>query len=97
MAVLPLEENNRNRKTADAVALADRILDVERASNADRDTAGKESTKGAPDPRRRTLTTQPPEQRDEHPTAQSEKDDDDENAHLCLDRKHGPTALPDNP
>ena len=57
------------------------ILDVERAPNADRYATGNENTERKPTTGRRTLTMQPPEQRDERPTTQREKDDDDENAH----------------
>src|SRR5438093_649158 len=74
LAVLQMEENNRYRKAADAVTRADVILDVKRAPNADHHATRNENSEGKPTTSRRTLATQPPEQRDECPTAQSEKD-----------------------
>ena len=44
-----MEENNRYRKTADAVTRADVILDVERTPNADRYATRNEKTEGVGD------------------------------------------------
>lgn len=82
LTVLQMKENNGYRKTADAVTRADVILGIECAPNADRYATRNENTESKPATSRHILTAQPPKQRDEHPTAQSEKDDDDENAHV---------------
>lgn len=83
-SILKVKDHNGYRKTTETKTRAEVILDMKRAPNTDRQTTSNENTEGNPKARCRPLKTQALKQRDELPATQSEKDDDDENAHARI-------------
>src|ERR1035438_2223029 len=81
ITVLQMKEDNRNGEAAVAIMCTNGILAVECTPNAERRTAGNKNAEGNPPTCANVLTMQPPEQRNERPTTQCEKNDDEQNAH----------------
>ena len=71
-----MKDDDWNGEAADAEMCADGILEIQRAPNAECCTANTKDGKGSPPTNADVLPSKPPEQSNERPTAQREKNDD---------------------